>query len=300
MTSLPGTMKEVGRQLEEDRWAATQERHTALMNSPAKDLADLSDAEFNDGLRRLKLVQERMKKIIDTALIKDVHYGREKDRNGKDVFKKDRLKRAGAEELRRLMRFTVKDIAAPDTVITDDFVSVTVTCGLFDSFGRQVASWSSNCNTKEKRFRKYDGSGFTYSDPREALHDCISMARKRCSSHLTEEASGATGFFADGDDMHAALDDDKVITPMTASEKTRIMEAAAKRGMGRSQLVALTIDELGRDEVASGDEVAQMLERIGRWEKPAKAAPASDRPAASDGAPPGRDGGLYLDDEGGA
>jgi hypothetical protein len=281
MTATAPEVKSVAAQLEQDRWAATQERHTAIMNAPGKDLADLTDTEFEDGLRRLRIVQDRMKKIIDTVLIKDVHYGRERDRNGNDVFKKDRLKRAGAEELRRFMRFTVKDIAPPDVTATEEIVSVTVTCGLFDSYGRQLATWSSNCNTKEKRFRKYDGKGWTYTDPREAMHDCISMARKRCSSHLTEEASGATGFFADGDDMHAALEDDeKPMSPWTADEKRIVGEAAAAKGMGRNAFAKLVEDTLGRPKVGTGEDVKLMLAAIARWEKSAKPAPTQARAAA--------------------
>jgi hypothetical protein len=235
---------------------------------PGHDLADLTDVEFENGIKRLKTVQSRMKRILEEALVVDVHYGKESDSRGNPVFKKNRLKKAGAEELRRLMKLRVSDIAPPVVVMTDELVSVTVTCGIFDSMGRMLCEGQGACNTKEKRFRRFDKKGWIYEDPREEYHNCLAMARKRVAALLTSEASGATGFFADADGMEAAEEEDRPITPWTPDEEKRVIAACQAKGIGRQTYAKLREEALGRVHVGSGADVEKLLAVIAAYTRP--------------------------------
>lgn len=250
---------------QEDRLAA----HTEIMAVKTRDLASLSDLEFEKGLERVKTIQVRMQRILKETLTVDVHFGREKDSGGRPVFKKDRLKKAGAEEIRRIIKLTCKDVADPVIVADADACYVVVNRGIFDAYGNCLATARGACHTKEKRFKSRSG-GWTYTDPREELHNCVAMANKRTDSLLTAEASGATAFFSDGDDMVDALEDEKQIKPWTDSEKTIVGEAAATKGMGRNTFAKVVRDTLGRSEVGTGDDVKKLLNAIAVWVKPPK------------------------------
>ncbi len=181
------------RSLDVERFEKTQD----LAAMKGRDLADLTDPEFEEGKRRLKTVQRRMQEILETALIENAHFGNPTDSNGRQAFKKPILFKAGAEELRRLLRLTLRRMAPDDVIAEADYVAVTVELGIFDGSGRLLATRRASCTTKEKRFKKFDSSGgWTYEDAREKLHDCTAMAEKRAGNLLTCEVSGATAFFA--------------------------------------------------------------------------------------------------------
>lgn len=236
------------------------------------DLADLSESEFERGLERLKTVQTRMKRILETALVEDAHYGNPKTSSGKSVFKKPILYQAGAEELARLLRLTPVRVGDLELTEGPDYVSATVTIAHQDTFGRLVCPRVGSCNSREKRFKKFDGSGFVYDDPREAVHDIVSMAQKRAMVASMRAASGATAFLAAEDAMDEATAD-KVMTPWTAQEKKDVYDAASKKGLSRNQFAALIEHTLGRTDVGTGDDVKALLEAIAKWEKPAKGDP---------------------------
>lgn len=252
-------------------------RHQEIMALKTRDLADLSDAEFEKGIQRVLLRQQRMKRLMDDVLIENVHYGREKDTNGNPVFKKDRLKKAGAEELRTIVKLTCRDVAEPMIVATAEACYVIVNRGIYDAFGNCLATARAACHTKEKRF-KGRGGGWTYTDPREELHNCVSMANKRADSSLTSEATGATGHFSDGEDLEDALNDDKPMVPWTDDEKKIVGEAAAKKGMGRNAYSALIEATLGRQKIGTGDDVVKVLNAIATWVKPGTAGDSPKRP----------------------
>jgi hypothetical protein len=267
-------------ELDNRRRAVTE----ALSDQRGKDLADLTDAEFLEGVRRVKLVQSRMQTLLQEVLVQEVHFG-----NPNNAFKKPILLKAGAEELRRLMRLTVRR-AEPDEIVSSaEFVSVVVTLGIYDAVGRLLGTHRAACTTKEKRFKKFNGQGWTFDDAREVLHDCLAMAEKRAASGLTCEVSGATGFFANAEAMAAELDDDKVITPWTKEEKARVYETASKKKMSRNEIAALVLATLGRAQVGSGDDVDLLIAAIKTWERPKKASEASadsgPAPAAAASAP---------------
>lgn len=250
--------------LDHQREAAT----LALRDQARTDLADISEEEFGRGLERLKLRQTRMRRILETALEPDVHFGNPKDKNGKGVFEKPILYQAGAQELRNLLGLTLVKLEANTEVIEGDFVSVTVHMGIQDRVGRLVAVRDANCNTAEKRFQRYDGKGPIWKDAREKMHDCVAMAEKRAGNLLTLEASGATGFFS-SDDVPDGEEDD-IITPWSAEEKKLCYETASGKGIGRKAFAELTLKTLGRDQVGTGEDVRQLLAAIAAWVRPAK------------------------------
>lgn len=246
-------------ELERSREAAT----LARLNERPADLSDLSDAAFEDGLRRVKLAQARMSRLLSEALVEDAHFGNPKTKSGKPAFKKPILLKAGAEEIRRLMRYHLRRVEPDQIVQTSEYVSVIVTLGIYDSFDRLLAVKSAACTTKEKRFLKFDGSGPIFTDAREELHNCVAMAEKRCGSLLTCEVSGATAFFANAETMSDALEEeDQVVSPWTAEEKKVTYAEAAAAGIGRSAFAALVMKTLGRAQVGTGEDVKKLRDAI--------------------------------------
>lgn len=253
------------RELDEQRFLATQEQ----LAGPGKDLADLSDAEFELGLERLKKVQVRIKRLLETALVEGGHYGNPETGNGRKAFKKPILYKAGAEELRRLMRYSLHRVVPDEITVVPPsdaeplgYVAVVVELGVYDTVGRKLASKRAACTTKEGRFRTFDGKGWIYKDAREKLHDCLSMAEKRAGSQATSEASGATAFLANGEEMEEALDDDRPITPWTDAERAKVREAAQNKGLGRRSFEELVHRTLGRSQIGSGPDVVNILSAI--------------------------------------
>ena len=262
-------------ELDERRRLVTE----AMSDVKGKDLADLTESEYKEGIRRVKLVQARMQEILAEVLVKDAHFG-----NPKNAFKTPILYKGGAEELRRLMRLTLRRVAPDEIIAEPDFCSVVVSVGIFDAVGRLLATRRAACTTKEKRFKKFDGAGWTYDDAREMLHNCMAMAEKRAGGLLTCEVSGATAFFSNGETMEEALEDDKPIKPWTSEEKQIVYAAAAKKRMGRNAIAKLVMDTLGTATVGTGDDVEMLLAAINAWEKPKPEGteqPAAAAPAAT-------------------
>lgn len=264
-----------------------REHHAALTKAgdTTTGLADLTDSEFERGIARLKSVQARMGRILDEALVEGAHFGNPKTGNGRTAFKKPILYQAGAEEMRRLLRYQVVRVEGqPDQIdTTAEFCSVLVQRAIIDATGRILAVRSGACNTKEKRFRSYDGSGWTYKDARECLHDCVAMAEKRVAVLLTREVSGATAWLAAEDEMEEANggEADKPITPWTPEEKRAVIDAATAKGLGRGSFMRLVQATLGRAEVGTGADVMALLDAVKKYEKPAKA-PASEPQRTAD------------------
>jgi hypothetical protein len=260
---VTGTLTPAGEALQ----VARREAHAEIMAQPGKDLADLSEVEFKRGLERIRLVQERMEKILATALQEGKHYS-----NFGGAFKQKLLVKAGAEEVRRLMRVRVRRLAAPDVLATEDWVSVTVHLGVYDEMGRLIAERSANCNTKEARFYNQKSSKWTYTDAREMVHQCLAMADKRASVDLTEEASGATGYFATAEALSAGIEEGAAIAGCSGEDKIRIKEAALAKKMTKGILFATMIGATGRD-MADGEvepfvaenEVQMVLDAIAEW-----------------------------------
>jgi len=181
----------------------------AVANRPGVSLATMSDAEFEAGIEKLKTIQQRVHRLLKEVLIEKVHFGNPEDKSGRPVFTKPMLYQAGGEELRRLLRMQARILEAPDITIDGTFVSVIVSVGVFSNTGELLAQKLGNCNSLERRFERRDKKGWTYADPREVLHGCLTMATKRATSLATREAAGATGFFAAGDELEEALADDE-------------------------------------------------------------------------------------------
>ena len=233
----------------------------AIAAQPGFDIAAIDEDEFGRGLERLKVRQRRMQRILDTVLIPGAHYG-----NPNNAWKKPRLFKAGAEELSNLFRFSPRLIGEPLIVCTPDFVSVTVRIALYDSRGHYLAEKGGNCNSLEKRFKARDGGKFTWTDPREALHDCYSMAEKRAFVAAVLGASGAEAFFANGERLEKALaaeaedmedqaeEGEGNRKQATKEEVRELMFKARDRGIEtREQWVEFVERTLGRRFVSAGD-----------------------------------------------
>ena len=220
----------------------------ALVGNRRFDIADLDDEEFQAGLDKLRRRQERMQQILETSLIEDVHYGNPKvgtGANAKRAFQKPMLYQAGAEELQKLFRFSVRPIKPNDIIATEDFVSVTVTLGCYDLGGNLLSVRSGSCTSVEGRFKRRDGKGFTYRDAREILHPCAAMAEKRAHSFAVRAATGATGFFAAEEEMAEALaetDEPEALPPLTEADAQNFLlpgDAKAWSGHGGKPLSAI-------------------------------------------------------------
>lgn len=237
------------------------------------DLADLTDEQFERELKRMETRLTRIRKIVDSRLKEDVHFGIPKTRDGKDVpgIKKPFLYAAGAEELRNIYRYTLKLVDEPSVVADAGFTSVTVTIGVFDSLGRLVCARSGNCNTKEKRFQKSSG-GWTYADAREMVHSCYTMAEKRAGVLATREATGVSALFAAPDELEKAMEDHEdapPATPWTEDEKTKVYKLAHGVGIKTADdFLQFATDTLGRPirdtrtDIGTGSDVEKILAEI--------------------------------------
>jgi hypothetical protein len=266
----------------------------ALQNRPGFDIATVSEDEFAEGLARLKIRQQRMQKILDTVLIDGVHYGNPKTKGGRPAFKKPMLLQPGVEELQRLFRLTPRHAEPPIITVSEAFASVTVQLDLVDSAGRVVATRSGNCNTIEKRFEKQAG-GYTYTDAREMVHNCLAMAEKRALKLAVSAATGATAFFAAEEEMDKALaepgadPEEEKREPWTADAIKRVRRAAFSVGMKtRDELKVFIQQTLGRVFVGTGDDVAALLEALKRRPAPGVGTGEYDEPKAA-AAPPAAD-----------
>lgn len=248
--------------MDEQREARTQQ---LAAERAQRALATMSDEQFEAGLQRAAKVRQRMERLIATHLRKDVDYG-----NPKNAFNKPILYIGGAEELRRVYSLRLVDPRSPEVVADDEWCSVTAHVAVQDQFGNILSQASGNCNTFEGRFFKRNGSGPTWkASPRECLHDCLSMARKRAGVRATMEATGATSFFQIEEALEqAAATGGESMEVWTDEEKVRVMKAAARRGMDRETFAKWLPQQLNGRTVAGQDEVPMLLDLLARWSKP--------------------------------
>lgn len=259
----------------------------ATTNETQSDIGLMSDKEFERAFQAVELRKKRVARILESFLIEGKHYGNPDVGNGRKAFQKPILYQAGAEELRSIFGWTPVEMAPPVIESSAEFVSVRVTIGIEDRNGRIIAIRGGACTSKEKRFKRRDGKGFTYEDARETLHDCVAMAEKRAGNLGTRAAAGLTGYLGAEDDeenTQEAEQDNRPLTPWTEPEKARVFDAARAKGMTRGNLKQLTLDTLGRAEVGAGQEVDQLIAAIAQWTKPAPATAAGktdETPAAT-------------------
>lgn len=249
---------------------AHHEPRTTTVARPADshDLGSLSEQQFETALARIETRKVRMQRILDSFLVPEAHFGKPPG------MKKPILYRAGADELASAFRLEiVTDPAHPDVVIAEqDFASVTVHRGVLDGAGRFVARTTASCTSKEKRFKRADGTGFVYGDARETLNDLHAMAEKRAMVRLTVSALGLAAWLSAEEEMADSLEEkEKPLSPWTDEEKRAVYKAAADKGLGKKAFLALVQSTLGRDKVGTGDDVVRLYAAIAAWEKPAPA-----------------------------
>jgi len=237
------TAEEAGTALEIRREAASME----IANRPAATLATMSDEDFERGIAQLKLQQARMLRLLDEVLVENVHYG-----NPNKAFKNPILMQAGAEELRRLLRLTTRELDR-ETVVTAEYCSCQITIGIYGPTGIPLATKQGACTSVEKRFVAKSGKGFIYTDAREVLHQVIAMARKRAEVLATREATGATGFLVGEEEMEKAVAEaesaaDPGARPRTVEQQDQIIAGMKEIGIRtKSEAVAFQREALGAE-----------------------------------------------------
>ncbi len=296
MTARPEVMERegadrAGHALERQR----EEAGHALVDRKQFDVANMSEQEFQAGLARLKLRQQRMQQILETVLVEGVHYG-----NPNNAFPKPMLLQAGAEELRNLFRLQLVRVGEPQEIATKEFCSVTVTMATLDGAGRILAPRTANCNTLEKRFERKDKKGYTYTDAREMLHQCYAMAEKRAGTLSTREVTGATGFFAAEEDMEKALAEREAEEagrqPLPEDDRQRFAQAAAKYGITEARLAGFLLEVLGEERELRVSDVPALRDAIAKLKAAApkkKGSAGAAKPEPGDAAEPD----LELDKE---
>jgi len=270
---------------------ATIERPTALAR-PDADLGALTESEFEHALAKIETRKKRMDRILESHLVPNAHFGNPVTKGGTPVFAKPILYRAGADELAVTFGLQIiAEVDRPDTIVENsEYCSVTVRRAICDRAGRLIDRTVASCTTKEKRFKKTNGSGYTFEDAREALNDLHAMAEKRAKVRLVVTALGLGAWLAAEEEMEASLDatpDEKPLTPWTDEEKRQVYDAANAKGMGKKTFLALIQSTLGREKVGTGADVQQLLAAIAAWEKPTATTKADEpKPApAPDPAP---------------
>lgn len=242
--------------MQETDAAREQATQMILANRAGFDIANLDDAEFERGLEKIQVRQKRMARILATVLAEGIHYGSPLDRQGNAVFPKPILYQQGAEELRNLFRLRLRHVTVPTVIETAEYVSVTVTVAIEDTAGRLSAPRSGNCNTMEKRFEKRNGSGYTYKDAREMVHQCLAMAEKRAGTFATKEVTGANAFFAtqDEDAMLQHLAEAEIEEPWTDDQRKKFYADAIAAGIKTKDALAEFVKSVvGEGEVGQTD-----------------------------------------------
>lgn len=259
-----------------------ESRAGALTRPEPQDLGALTEVEFDRALAKIETRKVRMNRILESYLVPDAHYGKPPG------IKKPILYRAGADELMVSFGLEIVTLAdQPDIIVAEaDFVSVTVRRAICDRVGRILDRTTASCSTKEKRFKKSDGTGFVYQDAREALNDCHAMAEKRAKVRLVVTALGMAAWLSTEEEMEASLEakEEKPLSPWSDEEKKQVYAAANAKGMGKKAFLALIHETLGRDKVGTGADVEQLLAAIAAWEKPAK--PDAEAKAEPESSPP--------------
>lgn len=256
--------KTAAQEIDEQRYDATQ---LILANKPSFDLANLTDAEFEQGIERTKKRALRFDRILKEVLKEGVHFGNPVDKHGRKVFPKPILLQAGGEELRNLFRLKLRHYHNAEVILTKEFVSVTVTLAVEDGAGRVLAPRTANCNTMEKRFQSRDGDGFTYKDAREMLHQCYAMAEKRAGIFCTKEVTGANAFFAalDEDALNQHLADlAETDEPWTEDQKKRFYQDAKDAGIRKREELEELVGRVCPGAVGQKD-LPRLYEAMDKW-----------------------------------
>lgn len=269
-----------GRALEVSR----EKAGLAALEAKQNDIVNLTDAEFEAGLERVLKRQQRMQRIIATALVKEVHYG-----TAHGVFKKPMCYKAGQEELRNLFGLKIV-ITEREVIQTAEYTSVWLTVACQDRAGRILAPRSGACSSLERRFKKFNGKGYTWEDARETLSDCLQMAEKRAGNLSTLEATGASAFLSAEEEIGEALADRGEEAPQawTDEERTKFYADAKAAGIQtRNDLKRFILGVLGGErEVLSIDvpELYAALEaRKSGGVTPVKKATLEEKPAGGPG-----------------
>lgn len=260
-------------------------------------IAAIPEKEFERLAATERLGQQRLQHLLHHVLVRDVHYGQVKAKDGSPVFPKPVLLDAGAVAAMNAFRFQMVAIAPDRETIVESpkdgdrgFVSVVVHRALYTLGGVCLATTSAACTSKERRFRKFGTKdGWVFDDAREVLHDLISMAIKRARVRLVRDALGLAPWLSSEEEMEKAIEDaerrDRPIHPWTEEEKQQVYAAAQVKGLKRRALERLVVETLGTAKVGAGQDVERILAAIAAWEPPAPAKKSSSSSSSAEAAP---------------
>ena len=210
--------RRAGVALERHREEASQIIHASR---DAFALEHLTDDEFAEAMALAKKKQQRVKQVVMGLLEDGTHYG-----TAPGIPKPFAWQGAG-DEIRRIYRWSARPTKPATISSSQEFVSATVTIGIFDSNGTLLLERSGVCNTKENRF-KSKSSGWTYVDAREKEHDCLSMAEKRATLKATLAAAGATTYFQNPNGLDVGETDGEDDAPAWSDEQKKAFTTAAR------------------------------------------------------------------------
>lgn len=232
------------------------------------DLALLTELDFAERLALRTTRQDRIRRIIDTQLLVNVHYG--SPQGGKLPI----LWNTGAEVLRDLFRYSARALERSVTE-TPDYVGATVVVGIYGPTGLLLTTRLGHCNARESWVRDLDGppaAGAPPLDARERLHVCYVRAEMRASVLATREACGATAHFAYPEELATALrllDRPAGDMPLTETEVKALRWDAALLGIRttplwrallREALGAAVAQDIATPTQAQGAKIAALLD----------------------------------------
>lgn len=270
--SGPGTAVEraAAHAMDDERWARSQQ---ILAERAQRQLAEMSDDEFERQVALMKTARERIERVIRELFIPGKHFGNPELSGGGRAFQKDICYQGGADVIQQVFRLTVRMIGEPIVVADEKWCSVTIRAGIYNQFGGELGQTIASCNTLEARFYKGNGNTPTWKrDPREKLNDCQAMALKRAAVRLSLAVTGGSAFFVSDEALAEALE----VEPCSAEEREQIRNAAIAKGMKSAQFWELALAVTGRERqkdetfpLIASEEVPEVLRAIAEWQ-PAK------------------------------
>lgn len=226
----------------------------------------LSDEQFKLMLELDKKKQERVREIVLNRL-QEGSWEEGADFGTVPGISKPFCWESGADKIANLFRWSPRPVG--DTAFTYDgeVLTASVRVTVFDLSGRELASATRACSTREKRFKNQKSGKWKFDDPRECVNETATMAQKRAKVAAVLSAAGAKKYFSNPDQLR---DDADVVeevepTPWTDEEKDACYLAAAKAGIKTPDEFKVFVKEiLGRAFVGTVGDVQVLLEALAK------------------------------------
>lgn len=283
MTARPEVMERQGAEraamaLERQRFDASQ---ALAENRRAFDIADLTEQQFQDLLKREQLRLTRLRQIIKNDLVAGKDYGILPGTDKPSGWE------GAADKINMRMRWTPRPLGEPHIIRTGDRLMVTMTVGVFNNMDQLVGSATRSCSTKEKRFRRKGLDKWKFEDPDETLNECVAMTFKRGKLAATFSAAGIKGDFAEEE----VEDEGEVSEPWSDDERKGWAVTAMKAGIPKEGLTAFVGQVLGGPRVPRKTDLPALSAAVAAYRKPGtkEAAAGEEAGVTFDEAPAGED-----------